>query len=522
MENIKEKIHLQMPKDNGQTLFYPDLGQVIDDLFSNRNNAINTSVQIGNLSFLELKEQARAELYSILQIEPSEAIIAVGNKPVFHHCGMLAKYFFAQEIAKKTNGTVVNFIINTDNINPVLCLPGKGENGFTIHSIPLLLEREDISAEFQPCPSKWELNRFREIFNSEVIVQEFEDKASDLIELIFTQAKSSRKLYELISKINLEYANKLGLQRYDVSMSAISETNSFNIFAHYLLDQCQNTWEIYNKTVEEFCGTESPHNCLVKRLESKDGWLEMPFWLTVPGMHALPLFIRPGDMTITCGNDGENIIGLKLPKDPSKLLEHLTETALRIRPRSVTYSIFARLFLSDYFIHGINGAVHDAFTDIFIRKFMNIEPPYYGCASATVLPEFKSSKARPEDIREAEIRLAEAKHKLRDFTCNPQKYVSFEDNTEEVASLLKEKVILLDSVAKLKDNENNKRERKAIFEEIHNINATVCELMPDIRDKIDTEIKLAVRQLNSVKAAEFRELFFGLFDTNTLKSLIKK
>ncbi len=46
--------------------------------------------------------------------------------------------------------------------------------------------------------------------------------------------------------------------------------------------------------------------------------------------------------------------------------------------------MFARLVLSDVFIHGIGGAKYDQLTDAIVRRFFGVEPPGYLVATATL------------------------------------------------------------------------------------------------------------------------------------------
>ena len=50
---------------------------------------------------------------------------------------------------------------------------------------------------------------------------------------------------------------------------------------------------------------------------------------------------------------------------------------VRLRPRALITTMFARLVLSDIFIHGIGGAKYDQVTDAIVRRFFAVEPPEY-------------------------------------------------------------------------------------------------------------------------------------------------
>ena len=51
-----------------------------------------------------------------------------------------------------------------------------------------------------------------------------------------------------------------------------------------------------------------------------------------------------------------------------------------LRPRALTLTLFARLCLGDFFIHGIGGGKYDEVTDAIIRDYFGVEPPAYPSA----------------------------------------------------------------------------------------------------------------------------------------------
>ena len=68
---------------------------------------------------------------------------------------------------------------------------------------------------------------------------------------------------------------------------------------------------------------------------------------------------------------------------------------MKVRSRALTNTLFARLFLSDLFIHGIGGGKYDELTDDLIRRFYGIEPPEFLILSATrllPLPALRSAR----------------------------------------------------------------------------------------------------------------------------------
>ena len=78
--------------------------------------------------------------------------------------------------------------------------------------------------------------------------------------------------------------------------------------------------------------------------------------------------------------------------------------------------MFARLVLSDIFIHGIGGAKYDQLTDAIVRRFFGVEPWEYLVATATLkLPLPRHS------IEEADM--ARIDQMLRELRYHPELYV---------------------------------------------------------------------------------------------------
>ncbi len=100
-----------------------------------------------------------------------------------------------------------------------------------------------------------------------------------------------------------------------------------------------------------------------------------------------------------------------------------------MRPRAVVTTMFARLVLSDIFIHGIGGAKYDQLTDAIVRRFFGVEPPEYLVATAT----FKLPLPR-HGVEEADI--ARIDQLLRELRYHPELYA---DGRAEARQLVAEK-----------------------------------------------------------------------------------
>jgi hypothetical protein len=97
---------------------------------------------------------------------------------------------------------------------------------------------------------------------------------------------------------------------------------------------------------------------------------------------------------------------------PAKAVERLLALdgdGIRLRPRALTTTWYARTVLGDLFVHGIGGAKYDEVTDRIIADLFGIAPPAYLTASATLhLPvahdagagrKLRDAKQRRRDLR---------------------------------------------------------------------------------------------------------------------------
>jgi hypothetical protein len=85
--------------------------------------------------------------------------------------------------------------------------------------------------------------------------------------------------------------------------------------------------------------------------------------------------------------------------------------------------MFARLFLTDLFIHGIGGAKYDELGDEVVRRFFGIEPAGYLTLSLTLWLDLGTDPATPE-------RLHASERALRDLIYNPERQIADPDRPE--------------------------------------------------------------------------------------------
>ncbi|MCB0337665.1 MAG: hypothetical protein KDD62_15220, partial [Bdellovibrionales bacterium] len=108
---------------------------------------------------------------------------------------------------------------------------------------------------------------------------------------------------------------------------------------------------------------------------------ELPFWVvnSIQGTRQ-PLFVKLSGSKLTLFAGEE--LWLEVNRD--QLEEALIQVSASsyLAPRAMVITILLRLFVGDFFVHGLGGAKYDACTDEFMKAFYSIDAPEFTTASA--------------------------------------------------------------------------------------------------------------------------------------------
>src|SRR5262249_54518695 len=151
-------------------------------------------------------------------------------------------------------------------------------------------------------------------------------------------------------------------------VSSLCRAESFAWFACHLVTDARRFHEIYNSAVRAYRhdhGIRSTSHP-VPDLGVEGDWRELPFW----GWHKGEcqrgrLFARQGSegVELRVGQETWLTLSVKEPDSMVHAWQQLGERGMKIRPRALTNTLFARLFVGDLFVHGIGGGKYDELTD---------------------------------------------------------------------------------------------------------------------------------------------------------------
>jgi hypothetical protein len=211
---------------------------------------------------------------------------------------------------------------------------------------------------------------------------------------------------------------------FELPASAVCRLPQFRWFVSHLLAHLPRFADVHNAALADYRaahrlrGRAHPAPNLVE----DDGWLEAPLWVwsaDVPRRRPLFARCRGETVELTDRQGWQATLPLSADRDAGDAVDAiaaLDARGIRIRSRALITTLFARLVLSDLFIHGIGGAKYDQVTDELARRFFGLQPPKFATMSATLRLPIDLPADRPDE--EPELR-----HEIRELQYHPERFL---------------------------------------------------------------------------------------------------
>jgi hypothetical protein len=309
-----------------------------------------------------------------------------------------------------------------------------------------------------------------------------------------------------------KWEQHLGCNNLELPVSTLCGTNSFSLFAMDIISKAEAFANMFNQAVATY---RTKHGLKSKNHPFPDlgvakGWAETPFWLLLPGES------RRQRLGVKKEASGEIILGTPGPqgvrinlgvKDQLAAFKNLEMQGTRVRPRALSTTIFARLLLSDAFIHGIGGAKYDEVTDQMIQDFYQVTPPAFMVVSAT---------ARLNLIKnvETEASVKSENQIARDIWWNPQRHAPAKPDSQwDDLIVQREKFLQLPC--------NSHSERKERYKKLRaNLDCLRVWVKTDYQQEVE-KAKHLQGQFKVQQQLQSRDYSFILHSEQKLKSLFK-
>lgn len=550
--------HFRAPQGDGEALIEPPLNQVYS-LLSRKKGRLKPSRDeswIFSKSIDYYRVEASYELFSKALRYTKEyrdlccefstgglgcTNIVAGHQPTLFHPGVWLKNF----VLDRTKIAGINLVIDNDIAGDAsIRIPAGSLAQPQFESLGLDEPFENVPFEERPTVSPPAVSSFADRLNSHFHTADWYPEhpsaallASQLASYLEVPrgGKSGLPLGETFARARHRLEQDFGLNTLELPLSVVAQSNTFRTFALYLLQHAHRFHEIYNRSLAEYRlvnkirSTSHPVPALTYENEpipqwQVDGeWLEAPFWIwTKDNPRRRRLFIRRDAMsgnleTIAFSDRRETITSLMGPKDDPGPWLHLwkgmeDDMGIKIRPRALITTMYARLFLSDLFIHGIGGAKYDELTDAIIRRFFGIEPPEYLTVTGTVRLPIPRPTTTAADVRNV-------KQLIREIRFHPERFVNDASAAirESAAQFAEQKRGLL--------REHQFHFKKATpeqFRALDDLNRQLSILLTDVEIRLRDELKTREREAHDNKLLGSREFSFVLHPADELPEQLKR
>jgi len=488
----------KIPKNHGEFYFDPALPLWKEEALRNREWLVKQ-----NLWGLTA-QKARM----LLKLPTDQPLILSGHQPIFFHPGVWAKCLTASILAESVSGTACHKITDTAMTGEYIhTLPEVEDNGKARRKELDFFLTKDMKQQEKttpyahlPAPEFAALEKIfsdAQVFCPEAIkgnLRGFEEKLVKGLKKNPTWTDFHLYTLKLLDEI-------CGTSRQYLTGSKLWTSEPFLQFAANWLSNLAEMNQAYNESLDEYRKKYGITHELspMPNLKFENWWFEIPFWGVTKYHQRHSLYAK---------KDGKKLI-LKIkggdgtyPLDQEDMQRQLGVLNISLWPKAIPQTLFCRMYLCDFFIHGVGGSSYEEVGDSLFKKIFKANPPAYGVVSATYLVD-------PEESRSMEvILLKEAKIEWwgRALAQNPEYLFT------KAESWQKELPVFM--LPKFKDCYNNEKLKKLASEKIQ-----CLEGLKDPAKRPEASAKL--KQVNFALYDSYTEIIKtleqGLLDIGKLK-----
>ncbi len=437
---------LRAPRRSGEALVEPPLDAIGGLLGRNAAAATSTAmgcVDLGGRSLAELSRMARAQMLGeavrytrqyrdVAEIPPQPPrLILAGHQPELFHPGVWFKNFVLDRIARQHEAVAVNLVVDHDTCRRAsVRVPTGSAEQPTVETVEFdaaaFHTSSFTSASFTSAAAvPWEDRAIADIDT----FRSFGKRAGELLRplvaepllgalwpLAIEAADRGATLGESLAQARHALEGQIGLETLEVPLSRLCRGEAFAWFAAWLLAEAPRVRQVYNDAVRDYRQANRVRSAShpVPDLADDGEYCESPLWVwsrSNPRRRHAFVARRRGGLTLS-DREGWSCdvpaIDAGSARAAVERLLALDGEGVRLRPRALTTTWYARVVLGDLFVHGIGGAKYDEVTDRIIAKLFGIAPPAYLTATATLhLPVVHAA--------DAEGRLRAARKRRRDL-----------------------------------------------------------------------------------------------------------
>jgi len=518
------------PKADRTLLAVPSFPEWPSALTDNRR-ILESTTPIAGRTFTELRAQARLDLLSAaskyltehssdtsVSLDAKRPFIVTGHQPELFHPGVWIKSFATAQFARSVDGLPIHVIIDNDTIKAsAIRVPAGGPDRFIVGHVPfdkwegeIPYEERNVVDEsvFADFPTRVRATMSKLPFTP--IVEEFWSHVTRAAE--FTNNIGERFAF---GRRKLE--GEFGVQNVEVPLSRLCGMKSFHLFVGEVVTRLDDFQSIYNRALADYRAKYKmrSRNHPASDLDRDDDWRETPFWIWHPvDAHRSVLWVRKigSSLELRAGDIAITSLAVGATPTANDIAELLScgIGGWKIRPRAMITTLYLRLLVGDWFVHGLGGGKYDEVTDEIARQFWEIEPPHFAILTATLL----LPSTRDQSLSD---QLAENRRLVRDFYWNPDRHL--DDQLSERSPVAD----WIEEIAALRGAEPSSHADR--YRRFHALRAVGNKLRPYVeadRHRLEEVGNDLADRFRSEQALESRDYSFCLHPRESLLSLISQ
>ncbi|MFG0288137.1 MAG: hypothetical protein ACF8CQ_08185 [Rhodopirellula sp. JB044] len=446
-------------------------------------------------------------------------IVMAGHQPTLFHPGVWFKNYALDRIARDTGAHAINLVIDNDvAASRSIRVPVRDASG--------RVRYQTVSYDVGGAGIPFEQAKIRDLrqfdrFDAEVR-QTIAPLVSDpSINRVWPHARAAIRRCEIagcaLAQARHALEGELGWETLEIPLGVAVRGWPFARFVMEIADQAEGFRQVYNDAADHYRAWHGIRSNAhpVPNLARDGDWFELPLWVYGNDNPVRrPVWARRiGNRLELSEREASNSAAalVRLPADnrdeAAAVLADAASPEFKLRPRALVTTMFARLVLSDLFIHGIGGGKYDQLADRIICQFFQRRPPAFEVVSATVrLPGQDRDPSLPQH--------AEKLHRqIRDTRYHGEHMLLERDG--ESSPLVQRKKALLDSMPP-------KGQRGDWHHEMDSLNTAIAAELENERQKLQASLqRLRLKQTEEQILAS-RELSFCLFPIEELTSAFEQ
>lgn len=498
------------PREHGEAFVQPRFEDAPELIRRNRTLGRSYGAPIS-----DLRDRARATLIenaaeytgvyrdvSWVEERKSAAIIMAGHQPALFHPGVWFKNFALSELASRTGALAINLVVDNDvaascSIRVPVIDDDTHRARYT--SIPYDIGGGGVPYEQTTINDRETFDRFdRRVADAiRPIVPD------PCVDRLWKHAKEAVQRCGVagcaLAQARHGLEGELGLRTLEIPLGVVCRGAPFAEFTLAILSELPRFHRCYNDAANHYRAAHGIRSTAhpVPNLAEEGDWFEAPLWIygnDSPTRRAAWVRLSNDQLIITDRGQKEVRIDIQHPKLAAEQLAAAASPNFKLRPRALLTTMYARLVLSDLFLHGIGGAKYDQLGDMIMRSFFQVTAPELMVISATVKLPGIDSVVHADEVRQLH-------RQIRDTRFQGER---FADRVRLDRDLVEEKQLLLDQPPPRGD-------RKAWHDRLVAINDSLSRDLRDLRLEFRQELLRQERESTSAAILSSREHPFCLF-----------